>query len=212
MAGYDDSEVKAAIQSIYTRLSVGDCTSLVRRLGVSDPDIDAIKQDNHGNSSEQKYQMLRQWKQIKGRGATLKKLYRALIKNGNKDIADDLEMSELDSQFDDLAVDAVPSNVRRSKSKNDPKTKIEDVGFEARHALCLKLNVKDHVTGNDWRKVAEKLGFNMLHIQNFDRFEDPMDKVLTSWSVNADATVGKLYKILKDLGLTEAAKILKPFL
>jgi len=62
------------------------------------------------------------------------------------------------------------------------------------------------VTGGDeWKEVAERLGFNQAYIRCFDsRYRNPLEVVLTC----CHTSVGELYDILVECGLPLPADLL----
>lgn len=59
--------------------------------------------------------------------------------------------------------------------------------------------------GDEWKEVAEKLGFNQAYIRCFDsRYRNPLEVMLSCCHVS----VGKLYDILVECGLPVLAEFL----
>ncbi|XP_066302650.1 myeloid differentiation primary response protein MyD88-B-like [Branchiostoma lanceolatum] len=53
--------------------------------------------------------------------------------------------------------------------------------LEIRHEICVKLDV-ENPQGNDWRRMAEKMGFNTDQRRWLDeRFKSPTKKLLDDW-------------------------------
>lgn len=59
--------------------------------------------------------------------------------------------------------------------------------------------------GDEWKEVAERLGFNQAYIRYFDsRYHNPLEEMLNDCHVN----VGELYDILVECGLPVLADFL----
>lgn len=71
----------------------------------------------------------------------------------------------------------------------------------------LKTNLAVHLCGGDeWKIVAEKLGFNDAQIRCLDnRFKNPFSVILNSCNV---MDVGKLYNVLVECGFPLLADLL----
>ncbi|XP_018607004.1 myeloid differentiation primary response protein MyD88 [Scleropages formosus] len=66
-----------------------------------------------------------------------------------------------------------------------------------RKNLALYLNPRNAVAA-DWQSLAEMMGFSYLEIQNYERQENPTEKILEAWKGRCpDATVGKLLSMLR---------------
>lgn len=77
----------------------------------------------------------------------------------------------------------------------------------ARRTLSMFLNLKAQVPADsyympDFTGVAELIGYEYLETCNFERSADPMGMILDDWGsgTRPNATVGRLCKILQDLG------------
>ncbi|XP_070532860.1 uncharacterized protein [Ptychodera flava] len=209
MASKAIDDLKSALMTTADDLKVDECKSLARKLGLTDVEIDGIEYRDK-DAPEVKHQMLMKWLNKLGRDANMKILYHKLKENGNRQTADKIrekymgDVGNLDEKFKELSVTDKDPGEENWRSK-----RISDLRFSDRHDLCLELNVENEA-GKDWRLVADKLGYNDTLRRNFARHHDPTDHVLTAWSANENATVGRLYDILVDCKLTQAAAIIKP--
>ena len=77
--------------------------------------------------------------------------------------------------------------------------------------LCLMLNTKRDLKFDDFRMLAEKVGFSGDEIRIIDQGENPADAVLQTWSSKREATVGNLIDLLtgEDLERMDVAKVLE---
>ena len=66
----------------------GHWETLARCLGLSEPDVVAIQENNRGNHEEQKYQMILKWCKRNGSAATLQKLVHCVeVTFGDRELA-----------------------------------------------------------------------------------------------------------------------------
>lgn len=78
-----------------------------------------------------------------------------------------------------------------------------------RKKLGLYLNPKNAVA-EDWRTVAEKMGFSYLEITNFESSKNPTDAILKNWQAKkSEASVGKLLSILTEAERTDVVEDLR---
>lgn len=77
--------------------------------------------------------------------------------------------------------------------------------------VCMMLNVKRDLKFDDFRMLAEKVGFNRDEIRMMEQGENPTDAILRTWSSKREATVGKLIELLKGelLERMDVAKVLE---
>ena len=77
--------------------------------------------------------------------------------------------------------------------------------------VCLMLNTKRDLKFDDFRMLAEKVGFSGDEIRIIDQGENPADAVLQTWSSKREATVGNLIDLLtgEDLERMDVAKVLE---
>lgn len=103
-------------------------------------------------------------------------------------------MASIDSEIDLWTVPLVALNVT------------------VRKKLGLYLNPKNAVA-EDWRTVAEIMGFSYLEITNFENSRNPTAEILKNWqSQKSDASVGKLLSILTEAERTDVVEDLRPLI
>ena len=101
---------------------------------------------------------------------------------------------------------------RKVKISHALSTKVRDLPVQVYKQICEQLNIKRDEKFDDFRILAEKLGFSREQIRHFESKDDPTDEILTSWSLaSGEATVGKLIELLngEDLERWDVAKTLK---
>ena len=129
-----------------------------------------------------------------------------------EDINPSIQESNQDvSGRDRLDALAVAQQVDALKIRPALSTKVRDLPVQVYKQICEQLNVKRDEKFDDFRILAEKVGFSREEIRNFESKEDPTDKILTSWSLaNGEATVGKLIELLngEDLERWDVVKTL----
>eukprot|EP00058_Branchiostoma_floridae_P008459 XP_002593947.1 hypothetical protein BRAFLDRAFT_98244 [Branchiostoma floridae] len=95
-----------------------------------------------------------------------------------------------------------------SPPKLDPSLHIGKMPFRVRHKLTSMLSVKKP-DGKDWRLLVEKLGFEPHYVALWDQRQDnPAETLLQSWSVQLEATVGRLHALLLECDMGDIAEIL----
>lgn len=100
-------------------------------------------------------------------------------------------MASMDSEVDMWSIPLVALNVT------------------VRKKLGLYLNPKNAVA-EDWRTVAEKMGFSYLEITNFENSKNPTNEILKNWQAqNSDSSVGKLLCILTEAERTDVVEDLR---
>lgn len=72
------------------------------------------------------------------------------------------------------------------------------MSYRSRRILSMHMN-PPKLYGDDWKGLADYMGFSMLEIQNFELNEDPMGKVMIQWTARRDSTFGALIEIIKIL-------------
>lgn len=93
----------------------------------------------------------------------------------------------------------MPENLKRYASYH-----IQSLSYSTKMALAWQLD-PDHPTLSanrrlqDWRGVAEELGFGTIDIENFQRPKSPMMEMLLHWSAKQDAYVGTLLNALCEI-------------
>ena len=77
--------------------------------------------------------------------------------------------------------------------------------------VCPMLNTKRDLKFDDFRMLAEKVGFSRDEIRMIEQGENPTDMVLQTWSSKREATVGNLIDLLtgEDLERMDVAKVLE---
>ncbi|CAH3166135.1 unnamed protein product [Pocillopora meandrina] len=90
--------------------------------------------------------------------------------------------------------------------------KVEHIPYKVLSEICLELNIKDEYLFNDFRMLAEKMGFGRALIQNLGQSQNPTDELLKQWSSKQEATVGKLIEFLTEMKKDVAAACLKDWL
>ena len=91
-------------------------------------------------------------------------------------------------------------------------TKLARLPMEVYKHVCRELNIRRDEKFDDFRMLAEKVGFSRDQIREVEKSENPSDIVLVRWpSTTRDATVGNLIELLKEEGLErrDVAKILE---
>ncbi|XP_026878188.2 myeloid differentiation primary response protein MyD88 [Electrophorus electricus] len=77
-------------------------------------------------------------------------------------------------------------------------TSVIALNYSVRRKLALYLNPTNTVAAN-WTDVAERMGFSYLEIRNYERLENPTQKLLEEWQTRPDATVGNLLRFLHEV-------------
>lgn len=127
-----------------------------------------------------------------------------------EDIKPSIQESNQDASGRDI-LDAM-AVARPVKMSHALSTKVRDLPVQVYKQICEQLNVKRDEKFDDFRILAEKVGFSREQIRHFESKDDPTDEILTSWSLaSGEATVGKLIELLngEDLERWDVAKTLK---
>lgn len=79
------------------------------------------------------------------------------------------------------------------------------LNYSSRHFLGQFLNPKQNLLSKngysrDYHGLAEQMNFQYNVVRNFERCEDVTMKILEAWSVEPDATIGKLINFLENMG------------
>ncbi|XP_077985144.1 uncharacterized protein LOC144439785 [Glandiceps talaboti] len=165
-------DVKKVIPSVCEKLGVADCKSLVRCLSVEEAHINDIAHDHQGNASEQKYQMLLKWMKIKGKDATIEKLYHALVESGHKDIADNLEQ---DTQFGNRTVSSNPSGGTTSNgSSRVPIARVVGQQRSPRHTVFELRQPSELFTGENHVNILK--GIVEKYEDHCQKYPDPNNR------------------------------------
>ncbi|XP_048385903.1 myeloid differentiation primary response protein MyD88 [Stegostoma tigrinum] len=72
------------------------------------------------------------------------------------------------------------------------------LNFSVRKKLALYLNPRT-VVAADWTVLAEEMGFEYLEIKNYERLDNPTEKLLEDWQVKHGSSVGKLMELLQKI-------------
>ncbi|XP_067887530.1 myeloid differentiation primary response protein MyD88 [Heterodontus francisci] len=83
------------------------------------------------------------------------------------------------------------------------------LNFEVRKKLAMFLNPRSMVAA-DWTGLAEEMGFDYLEIKNYERFDNPTEKLLEDWQVKEGSSVGKLLELLQKIERNDILKDLTP--
>ena len=77
--------------------------------------------------------------------------------------------------------------------------------------VCMILNIKRDLKFDDFRMLAEKVGFNRDEIRYIEQCANPTDTIIQTWSSKSEATVGNLIELLKgeDLERMDVVKVLE---
>ncbi|KAI5092118.1 myeloid differentiation primary response protein MyD88, partial [Silurus meridionalis] len=70
------------------------------------------------------------------------------------------------------------------------------LNYSVRKKLALYLNPNNTVAA-DWTEIAEKMEFTYLEIKNYEKRENPTQKLLEDWQTRGGATVGRLLSFLE---------------
>ena len=103
----------------------------------------------------------------------------------------------------------VAQNRRRANSRLS--TMLARLPLKLHAQLCMMLNVKRDLKFDDFRMLAEKVGFNRDFIRAIEQVTNPTDVILQNWSSSSEATVGNLIELLKgeDLERMDVVAILE---
>ena len=91
------------------------------------------------------------------------------------------------------------------------KMGVSNLPFKEYSKVCRMLNIKRDLKFDDFRMLAEKVGFSRDEIRMIEQGENPTDTVLQTWSSKREATVGNLIDLLtgEDLERMDVAKVLE---
>ena len=90
-------------------------------------------------------------------------------------------------------------------------TKLVTLPMPLYKQVCAKLNIRRDERFDDFRMLAEKVGFSRDEIRTVEKSGNPTDEILVRWSSSGDVTVETLINLLKteDLERMDVAKILE---
>ncbi|XP_067834862.1 myeloid differentiation primary response protein MyD88 [Heptranchias perlo] len=83
------------------------------------------------------------------------------------------------------------------------------LNFAVRKKLALFLNPKS-VVAADWTGLAEEMGFDYLEIRNYERLDNPTEKLLQDWQGKEGTSVGSLLELLKKIERDDILEDLTP--
>ena len=89
----------------------------------------------------------------------------------------------------------VTQNNRRANTRLS--TMLAKLPLKVHAQLCMMLNVKRDLKFDDFRMLAEKLGFDRDFIRVIEQMTNPTDVILQNWASSSEATVGNLIELLK---------------
>ena len=77
--------------------------------------------------------------------------------------------------------------------------KVTEMPIKVYSPVCKKLNLKRELQFDDFRMLAEKVGLNKEETALMEQnYPNHTDKILKTWSVKNEATVGNLIELLKE--------------
>lgn len=85
------------------------------------------------------------------------------------------------------------------------------LNYSVRKRLALYLNPTNTVAA-DWTDIADKMEFTYLEIKNYEKRENPTQKLLEDWQTRAEATVGKLLSFLEQAERKDIISDLRPLI
>lgn len=90
-------------------------------------------------------------------------------------------------------------------------TKLSKLPLAVYSKVCRILNIKRDLKFDDFRMLAEKVGFDRDWIRCIEQMSNPTDEILQALSSRSEATVKNLIDVLKgeDLERMDVAKILE---
>ena len=99
----------------------------------------------------------------------------------------------------DVVDQGVPQNSRQVNSRLS--TRLTKLPPKLYAQLCRMLNIKRDVKFDDFRMLAEKVGFDRDFIRAIEQVTNPTDVILQHWSSSSEVMVGNLIELLKGDGL-----------
>ena len=120
-----------------------------------------------------------------------------------------IEETSLFPSVCDVVDRGVPQSSRQVNTRLS--TMLSKLPLKVYSKLCMMLNVKRDLKFDDFRMLAEKVGFDRDFIRGIEQMTNPADVILQNWSSKSEATVGNLIELLKgeDLERMDVAKILE---
>ena len=83
-----DNRFRQCIMDLFNSAAVKRRKHIGRRLGISDPDIDRIEEENKNDSDEVFYRIMQKWYEKEGKAAVPQKLIDALIQENLNNVAE----------------------------------------------------------------------------------------------------------------------------
>ena len=125
------------------------------------------------------------------------------------DIKKGIEETSLSPFGSDVVDQGVTQNSRQVNTRLS--TMLAKLPLKVHAQLCMMLNVKRDLKFDDFRMLAEKLGFDRDFIRAIEQMTNPTDVILQNWPSSSEATVGNLIDLLKgeDLERMDVAAILE---
>lgn len=111
----------------------------------------------------------------------------------------------------DVVDRGVPQNSMTMQVNTRLSTKLAKLPLSVYSKVCRMLNIKRDLKFDDFRMLAEKVGFDRDWIRCIEQMANPTDEILTTWSSRSEPTVATLIELLKgeDLERMDVAKILE---
>ncbi|KAL9989477.1 hypothetical protein ACROYT_G004035 [Oculina patagonica] len=109
----------------------------------------------------------------------------------------------------DVVDRGVPLNTAQVNTRLS--TVLANLPLAIHRRVCMMLNIKRDLKFDDFRMLAEKVGFDRDWIRCIEQMPNPTDEILKTWSSKSQATVGNLIELLKgeDLERMDVAKVLE---
>lgn len=125
------------------------------------------------------------------------------------DVKKGIEETSLSPFGSDVVDQGVTQNSRQVNTRLS--TMLAKLPLKVHAQLCMMLNIKRDLKFDDFRMLAEKLGFDRDFIRAIEQMTNPTDAILQNWSSSSEATVGNLIDLLKgeDLERMGVAAILE---
>lgn len=126
-----------------------------------------------------------------------------------EDLKMGVQETSLHSTGCDVVDQGVPQNSRQVNSRLS--TRLAKLPLKLYAQLCRMLNIKRDLRFDDFRMLAEKVGFDRDFIRAIEQMTNPTDVILQNWSSSGEATVGNLIELLKgdDLERMDVVAILE---
>ncbi|KAM9436124.1 myeloid differentiation primary response protein MyD88 [Clarias gariepinus] len=103
------------------------------------------------------------------------------------------------------------SSSSSSSSLDYESIPVTALNYGVRKKLGLYLNPTNTVAA-DWTDIAEKMEFTYLEIKNYEKRENPMQKLLEDWQTRVEASVARLLGFLEQTDRKDIISDLKPLI